>query len=330
VSAVRPPVQSSRDGAAPAVVGPLSSGPADAPLSLGNPATLPPIRKRPTAAGPARHLLTGLSVGYVVLLLGAPVVAIAVRAFAEGPGAFLHALFNSGGASALAMSAGLALGATVVNTVFGVIVAWVLTRDRFWGRSFLNALVDLPFAISPVIVGFSLILLFGPHGWLGGLSRWTGIKVVFALPGMALATVFVSLPFIVREVGLVLAEISREQEEAAFTLGASPLRTFFQVTLPNIRFGLLTGILLTVARCLGEFGAILVVSGGVAGMTETGTLFVFRSLEDRRDLSAYAMAVTLASISILLIVALEMLKRRQHRQTGPGRGGASGARTTTS
>lgn len=296
-------VSTSHHGAAPLAVAPLL-GPEQ-----------PVIRRRPVPQGPGRHVLIGGALLYAAALIGAPVAAIAVGALSEGPGAFARALWNDGGASAFALSVALAAVAVVVNTVFGTIVAWVLTRDRFPGRGILNAMVDLPFAISPVIVGFSLILLFGPQGWFGAWVRAAGVKIVFALPGMALATIFVSLPFVIREVGLVLAEASRDEEEAAFTLGTSPLVTFFRITLPNIRWGLLTGVLLTTARCLGEFGAVLVVSGGLADLDETGTLFVFRSLEDRRDLSAHAMALTLAGVSILLIVGLELLKR--HR---PGSG----------
>jgi len=312
-----PPLPSGGPATPHAVPPPVSSDPEIAARFAG-PGDRVPLRRRPAARGVARYLLGGAAVGYVAVLIAAPVFAIGVRALAEGPGAFVHALGSRGGVSALALSAALAAVAVVVNTLFGTIVAWVLTRDKFPGRAFLNTLVDLPFAVSPVVIGFALILMFGPQGWMGGFVRATGVKIVFALPGMALATIFVSLPFIVREVGLVLVEASRDQEEAAFTLGASPLGTFFRVTLPNIRWGLMSGILLTVARCLGEFGAILVVSGGVADKTETGTLFVFRSLEDRRDLSAYAMALTLAGISVVLIIGLETLKRRRptaHRRS---------------
>jgi sulfate transport system permease protein len=262
-------------------------------------------------SGLGRRLLGGGVIAYVAVLLIAPIAAIAWSALREGPAAFFHALAGSGGAFALLLSIGLAAVAVVVNTFFGVVIAWVLTRDNFRGRGLANAAVDLPFAISPVIVGFALILLFGPQGWFGGLVRALHVKIVFAVPGMALATIFVSLPFVVREVGLVLAESGHDQEDVAYTLGASPLRAFFRVTLPNIRWGLLYGILLTTARCLGEFGAVLVVSGGLAQVTETGTLFVFRSLEDRRDLGAYAMALALAGLSILLIAGMEVLKRRR-------------------
>jgi len=276
----------------------------------------PLVRKRPEPQGPLRTLLlTGVGL-YVALLVAAPVMAIVASAFARGPFAFVHALFAEGGAEALGLSLGIAVVAVAVNTVFGIIVAWVLTRDRFWGRSFLNALVDLPFAVSPVIVGLALILLFGPQGWFGSLLARAGIKIVFAWPGMALATIFVSLPFVVRQVSQALSDLPHEQEEAAATLGAGGWLVFWHVTLPNIRGGLVNGVLLTTARCLGEFGAVLVVSGGVARMSETGTLFIYRSLEERRDLGAYAMAFALAVLSLSLLLAAELLKRRRTMELG--------------
>lgn len=276
----------------------------------------------PTRGRPRRRLrdrvgrgaLYALVFAYVGLLIAAPVVAIFWGALRHGITAAARALAGDGGLHALGLSIALAAVAVVVNTIFGTIVAWVLTRDRFRGRALWNAAVDVPFAISPVIVGFALILLFGPRGWFGPVFEGQGIKIVFALPGMALATIFVSIPFVIREVGLVLDEVGEDQEQAAYTLGAGPLSTFFRVTLPNIRWGLLYGVLLTTARALGEFGAILVVSGGIARATETGTLFVFRSLDDRRELAAYSMSIALAGLSIALIVAMELLKRRRRRQ----------------
>lgn len=279
----------------------------------------PLVRQRPEPRGPLRTVLLSGVVAYAALLVAAPVVAIVVNAFAAGPLAFVRALFAEGGAEALGLSIALAVVAVAVNTVFGVIVAWVLTRDRFWGRSVLNALVDMPFAVSPVVVGLALILLFGPKGWFGPALARAGIKVVFAWPSMALATIFVSLPFVVRQVSQALGDLPREQEEAAATLGAGGWSVFWHVTLPNIRAGLVNGVLLTTARCLGEFGAVLVVSGGVARMSETGTLFIYRSLEERRDLGAYAMAMALALMSLGLLTAAEFLKRRRAVEVGSQR-----------
>jgi sulfate transport system permease protein len=251
--------------------------------------------------------------GYVGLLLVAPVVAITAGALEEGVRPFLRSLVADGAGHALVLTLLMTAIAVVVNTVFGTIVAWVLTHDQFRGRGVVNAIVDLPFAVSPVIVGLAVILLFGRSGWFGPAIEGAGVKVVFSWPGIALVTTFVSLPFVIREVALVLETVGLEQEQAAYTLGASPLRTFFTVTLPNIRWGLLYGVLLTTARALGEFGAVLVVAGGVARLTETGTLFVFRSLDDRRDLAAYSMSVALAVMSIILLVVIDLLKHRQER-----------------
>jgi sulfate transport system permease protein len=190
----------------------------------------------------------------------------------------------------------------------------VLVRDDFKGRQLINGLVDLPFAVSPVIAGLMLVLLFGREGWLTPLSDALGIKMVFALPGMLIATTFVSLPFVVRECMPVLAQAGTEQENAAYTMGASPWQTFWHVTLPSIRWGLLYGVSLTLARAVGEFGAVLVVSGGVSGLTETSTLFIFRSLDDRNYVGAYAMAMVLALISFTILMMMEFFKKR----TGEG------------
>jgi sulfate transport system permease protein len=210
----------------------------------------------------------------------------------------------------------MAVGATAINTVFGVCIAWVLVRDNFWGRRILNGLVDMPFAVSPVIAGFMLILLFGRTGWLTSITDALGVKVVFALPGILLATIFISLPFVIREVAPVLGQVSRDQEDAALTIGANRLQTFWHVTLPAIRWGLLYGVSLTFARAVGEIGAVLVVSGGVSRLTETSTLFIFRSLDDRNYIGANAMAVVLAAISFLILMVIEFLKKRtEHAQS---------------
>jgi sulfate transport system permease protein len=262
----------------------------------------------------ASALLAAAVLLYVGVLLGAPVVALLWSALEAGPVTFLRAMLGEGGAHALFLSLMLAAIAVAANLVLGTLVALVLTRDRFPGRSLLSALVDLPMAVSPVVAGFALILLYGPRGWFGPALAATDLRVVFALPGMALVTIFVSLPLVVREVSVALEQAEQDQEDAAYTLGAGPITTFFRITLPSIRHGLIYGVLLTTARSLGEFGAVLVVSGGVAELTETGTLFVFRSLDDRRDLAAYSMAVTLAALSMSLILGLEPHRRAARRR----------------
>jgi sulfate transport system permease protein len=254
-----------------------------------------------------------VAVGYVGALLAAPAVTLVRGALVDGVGAFFSALARPDVVHALGLTAELAAIAVLVNTVFGVLVAWVLVRDRFFGRGVLNALVDVPFAVSPVVVGLVLLELFGRSGLLAPLADALDVKVAFALPGMAIATAFVSLPFVVREVAPVLEELGTDQELAAYTLGASAWTTFFRVTLPGIRLGLAYGVTLTAARAIGEFGAVLIVSGGVAGRTETATSFVYRALEDRDDVGAYAVAVVLALASVALLLAMKALERRRAR-----------------
>jgi sulfate transport system permease protein len=254
--------------------------------------------------------LISVVVLYAAGLLVAPLIAIGWGALGEGFGAFATAITSPDAINSLKLTLIMAVGATVINTLFGLCIAWVLVRDNFWGRRILNGLVDMPFAVSPVIAGFMLILLFGRTGWLTPLTEALGIKVVFALPGILLATIFISLPFVIREVAPVLSQVSLDQENAAYTIGAGRLQTFWRVTMPAIRWGLLYGVSLTFARAVGEIGAVLVVSGGVRGSTETSTLFIFRSLDDRNYVGANAMAVVLAAISFVILMAIEFFKKR--------------------
>lgn len=262
--------------------------------------------KRPKGA---EWLLVAIVIGYAALLLGGPLVAIAWGAISSGVGAMIQALSSREALNALYLTLLLAVTATVVNTIFGVCISLVLARDEFKGRRILNGLIDLPFAVSPVIAGFMLILLFGRNGWFTGVIDALNIRVVFALPGMLLATIFVSLPFVVRETVPVLRHLGTEQESAAYTMGAGHWRTFWQITLPNLRWALLYGVSLTFARALGEFGAVLVVGGGVTKLTETSTLFIYRSLDDRNEVGAYAMALLLAAISFSVLLGMEYFKK---------------------
>jgi sulfate transport system permease protein len=257
--------------------------------------------------------LIAVVVLYAAGLLLAPLVAIVWGSLAEGIGAFAREVTSVDAISSLKLTLIMAAAATVINAVFGVCIAWVLVRDDFWGRRILSGLVDMPFAVSPVIAGFMLILLFGRTGWFTPVMNALGIKVVFALPGILLATVFISLPFVIREVAPVLTQASLDQEDAAFTIGANRLLTFWHVTLPAIRWGLLYGVSLTFARAVGEVGAVLVVSGGVRGYTETSTIFIFRSLDDRNYIGANAMAVLLASISFVILLLIEFFKKRTEK-----------------
>jgi sulfate transport system permease protein len=272
-----------------------------------------PINRKGKSAARTRlaeYALIAVVLLYAGGLLVAPLFAIFYGAFAEGLSAFVKELTSVDALSSLKLTLILAAAATVINTVFGMCIAWVLVRHEFKGKQIVNGLVDMPFAVSPVIAGFMLILLFGRTGWFVGLIEALGIKVVFALPGMLLATTFISLPFVIREVIPVLKQVSIDQENAAYTIGANARQTFLHVTLPAIRWGLLYGVSLTFARAVGEIGAVLVVSGGVSRLTETSTLFIYRSLDDRNSVGAYAMSVVLAAISFVILMLIESFKKR--------------------
>ena len=271
-------------------------------------------RKPAARARLVEWMLIALVLLYAAGLLVAPLVAIVWGSVAEGLGEFVRQITSADAVSALKLTLVMAVGATVINTLFGLCIAWVLARDDFRGKRVLNGLVDMPFAVSPVIAGFMIILLFGRTGWLTPLTDAMGIKVVFAMPGILIATIFISIPFVIREVVPVLNQVSRDQENAARTMGASQWQTFRHVTLPAIRWGLFYGVSLTFARAVGEIGAVLVVSGGVSRLTETATLFIFRSLDDRNAVGANAMAVVLAVISFVILMVIEFFKKRAEKK----------------
>src|SRR6058998_1405203 len=258
----------------------------------------------------ARYALRFGALGYLAFLLLVPVGLVFYRTFEHGLHPAWAAVTNPQAQHALWLTLLIAAIAVPANTVFGVVLAIALVRHRFPGRGLVNAVVDLPLALSPVVVGLSLYLLYGTGGWLGGLAGH-GIKILFALPGMILATIFVSLPFVVREVVPVLREIGTDQEQAAETLGAAPFTTFRRITLPSIRWAVGYGVVLTTARALGEFGAVSVVSGRLAGQTETLTLRVQNEYE-RFDLTgAYAASALLALMAIAVLLTMTLLERRR-------------------
>jgi sulfate/thiosulfate transport system permease protein len=254
-------------------------------------------------------LLTWAVLGWFALMILVPAVALVSRALRGGFGPFLAALVTPEAIRAFALTLRITAIATVFNTLFGVAFALVLVRHRFWGHWLADALVDLPFAVSPVIAGLVLILLYGPDGLLGQWIEERGIHIVYAVPGMVLACLFVTLPFVVREVVPVLRELGDEQEQAAFTLGAGRWTTFWRVTLPSIRWGVAYGVTLTVARSVGEFGALLVVSGNILGRTQTATLYVHDTIESFRPEGAYAASVVLAGMSFIFLIAMEAARR---------------------
>jgi sulfate transport system permease protein len=263
-----------------------------------------------------RGTLLAVSLLYIGVLLLAPLGGIIWSTFREGTGVVGETLSRPDVRHAFWLTAIITFVTVVVTAVFGVITSWVLARHKFPGRGFLNALVDLPMAVSPVIVGIMAVLLFGAGGWFEPFFAARGIQIVFALPSMIIVTIFICIPFVIREVAPVLEEIGTHEEEAAKTLGASSMTAFFRVTLPTIKWGLLYGVALSTARALGEIGAVLIVSGSLQGQTETATLYIFRAIEERQDASAYVVALILAGISILLLIAIETFKQRQKKEMG--------------
>jgi sulfate/thiosulfate transport system permease protein len=253
------------------------------------------------------------ALGYLALLLVAPIGMVFYRTFEHGFGAAWDAVTAPDAVHAFWLTLLMVGIAVPANTIFGVTMALLLVRGRFRGKALLNAVIDLPFAVSPVIIGLALILVYGRTGWFGDWLTENGIQVIFAWPGMALATIFVSLPFVVREVVPVLREVGTDQDEAARTLGASPAQVFWRVTLPAIRWGVAYGVILTTARALGEFGAISVVSGKLSGQTETLTLHVEERFQAFDLTGAYAASVLLAMMAIVVIGTMTLLDRRKER-----------------
>ncbi len=258
-----------------------------------------------------RGVLLSLALIYVGILLVAPTVGILWTVLQDGTQMIFDTFALQDVQNAFKLTATITVITVVVTAFFGVITAWVLARDNFPGRSILNAFVDLPMAVSPVIVGLMAVLLFGRGGWFEPFFAAQGIQIIFAVPSMVIVTIFISIPFVIREVTPVLQEIGTDEEEAAKTLGASSLQSFFRVTLPNIKWALCYGIALSAARALGEIGAVLIVSGSLQGMNESATLWILRAIEERQDSQAYVVALTLAAVSILLLVSIEFFKHRR-------------------
>jgi sulfate/thiosulfate transport system permease protein len=260
-----------------------------------------------------RLALRTVGLGYLALLLLAPLVMIFYRTFQHGLTPMWHAVTAPDAQHAFWLSIELMAIAVPLNTAFGIGVALLIERGRFRGRAFLSALIDLPFAISPVVVGLALVLAYGQTGWFGKLLAGEGLQVIFSVPGMVLATAFISLPFVARETIPVLHEIGTDAEEAASTLGASPWQTFWRVTLPAIRWGVVYGVVLTTARALGEFGAVSVVSGRLEGQTQSLTLYIQDRFENFDATGAYTAALALALLSLATLVAMNLLTRRRRR-----------------
>jgi sulfate/thiosulfate transport system permease protein len=258
----------------------------------------------------ARYTLRGVALGYLAILLVAPVGFVFYRTFEHGFAKAWESVTTPEAQHAFWLTIQLVAIAVPLNTIFGVVMAIALVRYKWRGRGIVNSIIDLPFAISPVVVGLSLLLVYGRKGWFGQWLIDHGVQVIFSFPGMVLATIFVSLPFVVREVMPVLREVGTDQEQAAATLGASGWQAFWRITLPSIRWGVAYGVVLTTARALGEFGAVSVVSGHIRGQTESLTLHVEDRFQSFDLTGAYAASVVLALLALAVLLSMNLLKRK--------------------
>ena len=268
--------------------------------------------RRPAgSAALARLLLIVLALGFLTLFVALPLIVVFVQSLAKGFGAYLAAISNPMAWSAIKLTLLVALIAVPLNVVFGLTAAWAIAKFEFRGKSTLITLIDLPFAVSPVIAGLVFILLFGAHGWFGPFLQAHNLRIVFALPGIVLATVFVAFPFVARELIPVMQAQGKDDEETALSLGATGWQTFLRVTLPNIRWGLLYGILLCNARAMGEFGAVSVVSGHIRGLTNTMPLHVEILYNEYNYTAAFAVASLLALLALATLAGKSILEWRQ-------------------
>lgn len=262
----------------------------------------------------APAILITIAFLYLGLALLLPAANVFVTAFSKGFNPILEAIKRPDFQNAIKLTLSLAVIALPLNTIFGLSAAWAIARNKFPGKALLLSIIDLPFSISPVVAGLMIVLLYGRLGWFGSWLEANDIKIVFAFPGMLLATIFVSMPFIAREVIPVLDEMGTDQEEAARTLGASDWQIFWKVVIPNIRWGLLYGLVLTNARAMGEFGAVSVVSGNIASKTQSLPLFVEESYKQYETEVAYSAAVLLALLAVVTLILKEILERRTSKK----------------
>jgi sulfate transport system permease protein len=284
--------------------------PRPAPPAPAAPAPAATVIDGARAARLRRLLVRALALGYLALLLAAPVVMIFYRTFEHGLAPVWNAVTAPNFQHAFLLSIEVVAIAVPLNTAFGIGMALLLERGRFRGKSVLGMIIDLPFAISPVVVGLALVLVYGKTGWFGNWLAARGLQVIFSVPGIVIATAVVSLPFVARETIPVLRELGTDAEQAAATLGASSWQTFWRVTLPGIRWGVVYGVVLTTARALGEFGAVSVISGRIEGQTQTLPLYVQDRFENFDLTGAYAAAVVLALLALATLLAMNLLTRR--------------------
>jgi len=274
----------------------------------------PETRPMTRGAKAARALMLAVSFGFLGLLLLAPLGAVLVQALARGIGAFLASFADPDTVSAIRLTLLTAAIVVPVNTVFGICAAWAIARFEFRGKSLLVTLIDLPFAVSPVIAGLVLVFLFGTQGWFGNWLLDHDLPIIFAVPGIVLATIFISFPYVARELIPLMQQQGSEEEVAALSLGAGAWTTFIRITLPKIRWGLLYGVILCNARVMGEFGAVSVVSGHIRGLTNTMPLQVEILYNEYNFVAAFAVASLLAMLAILTLVAKTLVEWR----SGPG------------
>ncbi len=274
-------------------------------------AARPPVRRLPTEEAPwVRRLLIALAVGFLGLFLVLPLVTVFMEAFRKGTGAFLEAFADPAAIDAVILTLMVAVIAVPANLVFGVAAAWAIAKFDFRGKAFLVTLIDLPFSVSPVVAGLVYVLLYASHGVFGGLLQSTGVQIIFALPGIVMATIFVTFPFIARELIPLMEELGNADEEAALTLGASGFRMFWTVTLPNVKWALLYGVLLCNARAMGEFGAVSVVSGHIRGYTNTMPLHIEILYNEYQFVAAFAVASLLAALALVTLGIKSWLEHR--------------------
>ena len=266
--------------------------------------------KRPKKQSWVPAVLIGIAIAYLFLVQYIPAINVFFEAFKKGTGPFLSNLAKPEFLHAAWLTLLLAAISIPVNAVFGLCAAWAIARHKFPGRAIVLSIIDLPFSISPVVAGLMIVLLYGRQGWFGPWLQAHDIKIVFAFPGMLMATAFVSMPFVAREVIPILEEFGKDQEEAARTLGANDWQTFWRVTLPSIRWGLLYGLILTNARAMGEFGAVSVVSGNIANTTQTLPLFVEDAYKQYETEAAFSAAVLLAFLAVITLIVKEIVERK--------------------
>jgi sulfate/thiosulfate transport system permease protein len=255
-------------------------------------------------------LLIAIAIAYIALVFYIPTANVFYQAFHKGLDPFLQNLTRPSFLFAVQLTVTLAAIAVPFNVIFGLCAAWAITRRSFLGKALVLSIIDLPFSISPVVVGLMLVLLYGKQSWLGGWLDANNMRIIFAFPGMLLATAFVSMPFVAREIIPVLEEVGQDQEEAARTLGANDWQIFWRVTLPNIRWALLYGVILTNARSMGEFGAVAVVSGNIASTTQSLPLYVEDAYKQYETEAAYSAAVLLALLAVVNLIIKTILENK--------------------